>query len=119
MNKVLFIEDDIATQKIYREKFSKDFEVIFALTGVLGASMAVKEKPDVIILDIILAGGLSGFEALKEIKKHSESKNIPVIVLTNLESQEKIAKEGGAVECLVKANTSIGEVDKFIRKHLP
>jgi len=111
MNKVLFIEDDAPTSKIYQERFSKIFDVLIAPTGVEGISSATKEEPDVIILDLILAGGLSGFDVLKELKQHPKSKNIPVIVLTNLESQEKIAKDAGAVECLVKANTSINKVE--------
>lgn len=118
MKKVLFIEDDVATLKIYQERFSKVFDVILAPTGKEGVELSVSKKPDAIVLDIILGGNLNGFEVLKEIKQHPESKNIPVIVLTNLESQEKIAKDGGAVTCLVKANTSINRVEEVIKKYL-
>ena len=119
MNKVLFIEDDIQTQKIFTERFSGVFEVLIASTGIEGMDFAVRQKPDAIVLDIILGGKLNGFDVLKELKMHPESKNIPVIVLTNLEGQEATAKDMGAVECVIKANTSINEVEKIIKKYLP
>lgn len=108
----------MATSKIYQDRFSKIFDVLLATTGAEGINSAIKEKPDLIILDLILPGIISGFDVLKDIKMNPESKNIPVIVLTNLESQEKIIKDSGAVECLVKANTPINTVEETIKKYL-
>jgi len=92
--------------------------VLLAPTGKEGVDFAISKKPTVIILDIILGGELDGFDVLKQIKSHPESKNIPVIIMTNLESQEKIAKDAGAIECLVKANISIDTVEKTIKKYI-
>ena len=92
--------------------------MLLAPTGKEGVDFAISKKPTVIILDIILGGELDGFDVLKQIKSHPESKNIPVIIMTNLESQEKIAKDAGAIECLVKANISIDTVEKTIKKYI-
>lgn len=118
MNKILFIEDNVQTGKIYKEKFSKVFDVLLATTGIEGVSFAVRQKPEVIILDIMLGGDLNGFDVLRELRLHSESKGIPVIVLTNLEDQEKSALSAGAVACFVKANISIDKIQDVIRKYL-
>ena len=118
MKKLLIIEDDTATNSAYANKFSNKYEVISATEGKEAFSKAVKEKPDLIILDIMLPGGLNGFDVLRNLKHNSATANIPVVVLTNLSEQESAAKAGGAVECLVKANTDINKVESVILKHL-
>lgn len=118
MSKVLFIDDDSPTLKIYKERFSEMFDVLLAPTGMKGVNLAVKEKPNVIILDILLGANFNGYDVLKALRLHKELKKIPVIVLTNLESQEKPAKDLGAVECFVKANISINVVGDIIKKYL-
>lgn len=118
MKKILFIEDDAQTVKIYKDRFSKDYETLMATNGIEGLSSAVRGKPDLIVLDIMLGGDLNGFDVLRELKLHGESARIPVIVLTNLEAQEESAKAAGAVECMVKANTSLDKIDEKIKKYL-
>jgi DNA-binding response OmpR family regulator len=117
MKKILFIEDDTLTTKAYHDRFSKDYDVILAVNGIEGVSSAVRNKPDLIILDIMLGGELNGFDVLRELKLHKESSEIPVVVLTNLEAQEESAKAAGAVECLVKTNTSLEKIDEKIKKY--
>ncbi|HJX59609.1 MAG TPA: response regulator [Patescibacteria group bacterium] len=118
MKKILIIEDDSQTNSAYSSKLSANYFVTSAIEGKQGVSKAIKENPDLIILDIMLPGGLNGFDVLRELKHNSATSQIPVIVLTNLEEQEQAAKAGGAVGCLVKANTSIDEVENIIKKHL-
>ena len=118
MKKLLIIEDDTATNSAYANKFSKKYEVISAVDGNEAFTKAIKEKPDLIILDIMLPGGLNGFDVLRNLKHNSATANIPVVVLTNLSEQEEAAKESGAVECLVKANTDINKVEALIVKYL-
>jgi len=118
MKKLLVIEDDLATNKAYSNKFSKSYEVLSATNGQDGFTKAIQEKPALIVLDIMLPGGLNGFDVLRNLKHNSLTSTIPVIVLTNLEEQESAAKEAGAVECLIKANTNIEAVGSVITKYL-
>lgn len=118
MNKILFIEDDIPTGNVYKDKFSKNYDVLWATTGIDGVSFAVRQKPEIIILDLMLGGDLNGFDVLRELKLHAETQKIPVIVLTNLEAQEAAVKEAGAVECFIKTNTSIDKIEDVIQKYL-
>jgi DNA-binding response OmpR family regulator len=117
MKKILFIEDDELTNKAYHDKFSKEYEVIIAVNGIDGLSAAIRNKPNLIVLDIMLGGELNGFDVLRELKLHSESAGIPVLMLTNLESQEESSKAAGAIECLIKANTSIDIIEQKIKKY--
>lgn len=118
MKKLLIIEDDTTTNSAYSNKFSKKYEVVSAADGKEAFTKAVKEKPDLIILDIMLPGGLNGFDVLRNLKHNSLTAGIPVVVLTNLSEQEEAARAGGAVECLVKANTDINKVEAVIVKYL-
>ncbi len=119
--KVLIIEDDQRINRVYMVKLSSEgIDVITALDGEEGLRKVFSEKPDLILLDLMLPRK-SGFEILKEIKQNPETKNIPVLILSNL-AQEKEVKKGlemGAEDYLVKTNYSIGQVMEKIRKALP
>ncbi|OGM04169.1 hypothetical protein A2715_05215 [Candidatus Woesebacteria bacterium RIFCSPHIGHO2_01_FULL_39_32] len=118
--KILIVEDDIQTQRVYHNKLtSEGYAVVLAATGKEGVFTAKKIRPDLVILDIMLPGtGMNGFDVLENMKKDQELKNIPVLVLTNLDTEERVAKEIGANEYLVKANVSIDEVAERVNKRL-
>ncbi len=110
--KILIIEDESALQKTLGEILSQQgYEVLSALDGEIGLKLVQSKKPDLILLDLILPK-IHGFDVLKKIKDNPETKEIPVIVLTNLESIEDIKKaiELGATTYLVKANYSLKEL---------
>lgn len=120
MKKILFIEDESALQKTLGEALrDRGYEVTAALDGELGLKLALKNPPDLILLDLILPK-LSGFDVLKELKARAETKNIPVIVLTNLGELSDIDKamELGANSYLVKADYNLDEVVEKIEKTL-
>lgn len=120
MKKILFIEDESALQKTIEEALRQEnFEVIKALDGEIGLNLAKKEAPDLILLDLILPKK-DGFEVLKELKKDSATKDIPVIILTNLEGAQDIEKalSLGATTYLVKANYDLEEVVRKIKNTL-
>ena len=110
--KVLMIEEDRFLRKIYRDKLSRlGFEFLEATNGEEGLNKVIFEKPDIVLLDLILPRK-SGFDVLVEMKKNKESKNIPVIIFSNL-SQESDIKRGlslGAQEYLIKSETSLSDV---------
>jgi len=120
MKRILFIEDEAALQKTFGDILkSEGFEVISALNGETGLNLAKKENPDLILLDLILPK-IHGLDVLKEIKQNENTKNIPVIVLTNIESIDKIDKalELGAMTYLVKSDYSLEDVIAKIKKAL-
>jgi len=119
--KILIIEDDTSLQDIYKKMLTDEgFDVVCKTTGQEGLDQAKKEKPNLIILDIMLPlGKMNGFDVLEMLKRDSEMKNIPILVLTNLDSEEKTAREIGAQDYLVKANTPIGKVIERVKKYFP
>lgn len=115
--KILIVEDDQSLASAYRLKLSPYFATQNAITGDEGLRAVHDWQPDLIILDLFLPGK-SGQEVLKELKKHTKTKRIPVLVLTNLEGQcDQMLKEG-AVDCMIKTEMSMDEILKKTRSYL-
>jgi len=118
--KILIVEDDAAIIQLYKLKFEEaKYEVFEAATGVAGLEIAKKEKPNIILLDIIIPQ-YDGFAVLEMLKQDPATKNIPVILLTNL-AQEDDKERGtklGAKDYLVKANFTPSEVLKKVEVYL-
>lgn len=120
MKKILFIEDEQTLQKALGDFLKKDgYNVVSALDGEIGLRLAKTEKPDLILLDLILPK-LHGLEVLKELKSGSETNEIPVIILTNIENLEDVDKALalGATTYLVKTNYKLEELTQKIKKIL-
>ena len=117
---ILFIEDESALQKTFGEILEKEgYNVISALDGEAGLRLAENKKPDLILLDLILPK-INGFDVLEKLKESQETKEIPVIVLTNLEGMEDVEKvlKLGATTYLVKVNYDLDEVLKKVKQTL-
>jgi CheY-like chemotaxis protein len=120
MKTILLIEDEPVFQKTVGQFLEKEgFQIKSALDGQAGLAMAKKLKPDLILLDLILPKK-DGFEVLTELKKDEATKDIPVIILTNLEEGADVEKalSSGATTYLVKANYELEEVAKKIKETL-
>ncbi len=118
--KILFIEDEPNLQNTMEKILIQEgFEILGALDGEKGLELIKKEKPDLVLLDLILPKK-DGFEVLKEMKENEELKDIPVIVLTNLEGMGDVEKalNLGATTYLIKANYELGDVVKRIKQIL-
>ena len=117
MKKVLFIEDEASLQKAIGDALAaEEFEVVPALDGEAGLRLAKDQKPDLILLDLIMPK-MSGIDVLKRLKESGDTKDIPVIVLTNSEEMEHIqqAIDLGATTYLVKINYKLDEVVEKIK----
>lgn len=115
--RILLIEDDKMLLDMYAGKFIREgYEIMTAENGSEGLKLAKEQKPDLILLDIILPK-LDGFSALKEIRKDETIKNTPVILLTNLGQDQDIQKGKalGADDYFVKANHTPTEVVEKVR----
>lgn len=114
--KVLVAEDDNFLMKVYQSKLIKEgFQIIAATDGEMAIEKIEKERPDIVLLDLIMPVK-NGFEVLEEINANPELKKIPVLILSNLGQESDIEKgiQLGAVDFIVKSNMSIqGVVDKI------
>ncbi|MFH1822194.1 MAG: response regulator [Patescibacteria group bacterium] len=116
--KILLIEDDPFLLSMYTSKFEiENFQVVDAEDGEKGLKVAAREKPDIILLDILLPKK-DGFEVLKDLKSNAGLKHIPVILLTNLSQKDEVDKglALGAVDYLIKAHFMPFEVVEKIKK---
>ena len=114
--KILIIEDEDVLAKVLEEKFKKiGFTPKIAKDGEEATKMAKAFKPNLILLDLMLPKK-DGFVVLKELKGDEFLKEIPVVIISNLEEDDNIKKglAMGAVDYFVKSSHSINEiVDKL------
>jgi len=117
---ILLIEDDPLLVRMYKDKFENEgFKVSVSDNGEEGLTLVQNERVDMIILDILMPK-LSGLDFLRRLRQNGKTKDIPVIVLSNLsqrEDQEK-ALNLGVKEYLLKANLTPSQVVEKIRFHL-
>lgn len=110
--KIAIVEDDEFILNMYETKFDEEkFEVFSADNGVLGMELIKKEIPDIVLLDILLPKK-DGYEVLAEMKELEKTKNIPVILLTNIGQKDSIERgmKLGAKDYLIKAHFTPSEV---------
>lgn len=118
--KILLAEDDKYICRAYKDGLERaGFQVLVAFDGVEAMQKVRSEKPDLILLDLIMPIK-NGFEMLEELKKDPAFKRIPVIILSNLgqDSDREKGKSLGAVDYLVKSDFSMKEVIRKVREHL-
>ena len=121
--RILLIEDEPLLISLYQEAFEEQpYHFDIADTGNDGLRSANDKRPDIILLDILLPG-INGFEVLRKLKASAKTKDIPVIVLTNLGSEEtdkdrQLALSLGAVDYLVKSYHTPEEVVQIVSEHL-
>lgn len=118
--KILLVEDDRMIGSMYKMQLAQDdYDVVWVENGGDVLDAAKKEKPDVILLDVILPQA-DGFYLLEELRKKKSFKNTPIIMLTSLgttEDKEK-GKEKGATDYLVKPDLTPSQISTIIEKYL-
>ncbi|MFA6547435.1 MAG: response regulator [Candidatus Magasanikbacteria bacterium] len=117
---VLLVEDDVFLSGIYQKKFEMEgYKVSLADNGEKALVEVKKKKPDIVMLDILLPK-LDGFAVLSKIKSDPATKDIPVILLTNLGQKDDVEKglQMGAADYLIKAHFKPSEVVDKIKKVL-
>lgn len=119
--KVFIVEDDEFLRSLNAKKLEDaGYAVSVAVDGVSAIQMIPAEKPNLIFLDLLLPGDKDGFDVLQEVKANPTTKDIPVIVFSNLGQTEDIekAKSLGASDFLVKANFTLDDVVAKIQEIL-
>lgn len=121
MPKILLVEDDRFLSFLLKNRLQKEnFEVYLASDGEEALKILRAEKPDLILLDLILPKK-SGFEVMEEIRSDPQlPQETPIIIISNLGQPEDISKgqELGAIEYFIKAKTSIDELMEKIKSFL-
>jgi CheY-like chemotaxis protein len=121
MTRVLLIEDDPAIHRLYKRllDLQEGFEVESADNGLSGLELIPVFHPDIVLLDIVLPT-MDGMEFLSNLKSDPTTKQIPVIVVTNLPDSGTAdqAISHGAELCLVKSQTEPDQLIEAIKKTL-
>jgi len=118
--KILLVEDDRMISSMYETRLRQEgFQIVLAENGADALELAVQEHPDIILLDIILPQ-IDGFAVLREVRLNPKTREIPVLMLTNLGTPEDKDKgvRYGATEYLVKANLTPTDVAETVKKYL-
>lgn len=117
---ILIVEDESATRRALREKLTREgFSVLEAKNGKEGLEIALKEKPDLILLDIIMPL-MDGITALTNLRKDDWGKDAKIIMLTVLSDAEKVSEalSRGVYDFLVKTDWTLEDVVKKVKERL-
>lgn len=117
MTKVLVIEDDSALLRLYEKLFKLEgMEAELADNGLAAKEILPHFQPDILLLDIMMPT-INGLELLGELKADDSTKNIPVVILTNVSDANvtHMALEKGAVMVLIKSETEPEQVVAAIK----
>lgn len=121
MAKILIVEDEEVLLNVLKNKLQKEgFDVLSAENGEASLKVIDNEKPDLVLLDILMPK-MSGIEVLKKLKENGTLESLPVIILSNSgqPSEIKEARDLGVKDCLIKAEFDPQEVVDKIRKYIP
>lgn len=116
--KILIVEDEETLSNMIKEEFKAEgHEIKIAKDGDEALSVSKEFIPDVILLDLVLPKK-GGLEVLADLKSDEVSKNVPVIILSNLSEDEGIKKaiSLGAEDYFIKAQHSICEILEKVQK---
>ncbi len=120
MKKILIIEDEKILVEMYRDKFTQaGFEIALANSAEEGIKAAFKEKPDLILLDILLPRE-NGISFLAWLREQPEISSIPVVAFSNYDDPEtkKEALRLGAKDYLIKTSYTPQEIIEKVKNYL-
>lgn len=117
MKTIMIVEDDPTLRDIYTTRFGAEgYKVVSAPDGEAALTMAVKEKPDLILLDIMMPK-ISGFDVLDILRATPETKDTKIVVMSALSQTADIekGKSLGANAYLVKSQVTLSEVVEKVK----
>ena len=118
--KVLLVEDEMFVRELYERELKKEgLEVRTAVDGLSGLQAAQEEKADLILLDIMMPG-MNGIDVLRRLKQDPNTRDIPIVLLTNL-GQESIIKQAlglGASGYLMKVRITPNQIVGYVKEFL-
>ena len=101
--RLLIVDDDPNNVRLLASNFDQDYDILFALSGLEAIDISLRERPDLIILDVMMPD-LDGYTVCKTIKNHPHTKDIPIVFLTaHCDAEEEIrGLEMGAADFISK-----------------
>lgn len=120
MTKILLVEDDQSLREIYGVRLlAEGYDIVSAGDGEEALAMAIKEKPQLIVSDVMMPK-ISGFDMLDILRSTTETKDIKVIMMTALSSEDQRARGEalGADRYLVKSQVGIEDVVRTVHEVL-
>ena len=117
---ILVIEDDKTLSKAISDKLKREgFNVLTAFDGEEGLKIAIEQKPDLILLDLIMPI-MDGIAMLNNLREDVWGKKVPVIILTNLSTGEEVsqAMSQGVYDYLIKTDWELNDIIKVINNKL-
>ncbi|OGH14038.1 MAG: hypothetical protein A3H50_03265 [Candidatus Levybacteria bacterium RIFCSPLOWO2_02_FULL_37_10] len=118
--KILIVDDDESLSSIITTALEKEgFNTLYAKTGRDAINKARSDAPDLILLDQVLPD-ISGNQVLKELKLDEQTKNIPVMMITNFSQEELVSQaiNEGAIDYVFKYKVEIADVVNKIKNAL-
>ena len=120
MTKILLVEDDKSSREIYGVRLlAEGYDIVSAGDGEEALAMAIKERPRLILSDVMMPK-ISGFDMLDILRSTTETKDVKVIIMTALssEDQRKRGEQLGADKYLVKSKVGIEDVVRAVHEAL-
>lgn len=120
MTKILLVEDDKSLREIYGVRLlAEGYDIVSAGDGEEALAMAIKERPQLILSDVMMPK-ISGFDMLDILRSTTETKDVKVIIMTALssEDQRKRGEQLGADRYLVKSQVGIEDVVRAVHEAL-
>jgi len=117
---ILVVEDDQFLRDLIVKKLEEEgMEITQAVDGEEGLRLIRENKPTLVLLDLILPG-IDGFEVLKQVKSDPATKDIPIVILSNLGQKDDIDRgmDMGAKDYLIKAHFTPGEIVQKVKEAL-
>ena len=117
--KILIIEDEPDIREAMAEAVADAGFIVFtAENGAVGLKTAIAQKPDVILLDIVMPV-LDGHETLKKLRQDPWGKDVKVIMLTSMDDVQNVgsAHEHNLTDYLIKPHSSLAEIVNKVREH--
>jgi two-component system response regulator AdeR len=120
--KILIVEDETPLRTALADVFShKNCTVLVAANGKDGLELALSEKPDIVLLDLIMPI-MTGTEMMQELRKDAWGAQVPIIILTNLSAntpdQVRSMLEGAPELYLIKSDWDIHDIEKKVEEVL-
>ena len=117
---LMVVEDEAGLRNVLKDRFLKEnFTVLEAENGEEGLELALNKSPELIILDLLMPK-LDGMMMLKDLRKSGEyGKNVRVIILTNLDANDKIIHEVTNTQptyYLIKSNVKLDEIVEKVKE---
>ena len=118
---ILLVEDDPPVNRLYAKRLTREgATMLLAFDGVVGLEKLKAQKADLILLDLMMPR-MNGYEMLKHVRENPETKDIPVIIITNTKSSAadiKKLEQLGIEEYIEKSEVTLAQLAERVSFHL-